>query len=48
MATSDHPGLGGSGFASDLGAQAMECVFGRIWVRPSLDLRSRNLVTLAS
>jgi alkylhydroperoxidase/carboxymuconolactone decarboxylase family protein YurZ len=46
-AITDHPGLGGSGFASDLGAQALECVFGRVWVRPGLDLRSRSLVTLA-
>lgn len=45
-AVTDHPGLGGTGFAADLGTQALECVFGRIWVRPGLDLRSRSLVTL--
>ncbi|MFJ9566959.1 carboxymuconolactone decarboxylase family protein [Streptomyces fuscichromogenes] len=34
------------GFATGLGEQSLESVFGRLWVRPGLDLRARSLVTL--
>jgi 4-carboxymuconolactone decarboxylase len=43
---SEHPGFEGDGFGSELGAQTLECVFGRVWVRPGLDRRSRSLLTL--
>ncbi|MEU9454879.1 carboxymuconolactone decarboxylase family protein [Streptomyces sp. NPDC048277] len=36
----------GEGFATALGEQSLETVFGRLWVRPGLDLRARSLVTL--
>lgn len=36
----------GDGFATGLGEQSLETVFGRLWVRPELDLRARSLVTL--
>lgn len=35
-----------TGFAAELGKQATESVFGRLWGRPGLDRRSRSLVTL--
>jgi 4-carboxymuconolactone decarboxylase len=34
------------GFAVGLGEQSVETVFGRLWVRPELDRRSRSLLTL--
>ncbi|MFG2943457.1 carboxymuconolactone decarboxylase family protein [Streptomyces sp. NPDC048282] len=34
------------GFATGLGEQSVETVFGRLWVRPGLGLRERSLVTL--
>ena len=33
-------------FAAGLLDESLECVFGRVWTRPGLDLRSRSLVTL--
>ena len=36
----------GDGFASELGELSLDAVFGRLWVRPGLDRRSRSLVTL--
>jgi 4-carboxymuconolactone decarboxylase len=36
----------GTGLADELGDLAVEDVFGRLWARPGLDLRSRSLVTL--
>lgn len=33
-------------FATGLGELALENVYGRVWVRPGLDRRSRSLVTL--
>ncbi|MDT5091341.1 MAG: 4-carboxymuconolactone decarboxylase [Mycobacterium sp.] len=36
----------GSGFASGLLNQTLDCVFGNVWTRPGLDWRSRSLVTV--
>ena len=33
-------------FAAGLLDESLECVFGRVWIRPGLDWRSRSLVTL--
>ena len=33
-------------FADEIGSLAMENVFGRLWIRPGLDKRSRSLLTL--
>ena len=33
-------------FAPELGDQAMETVFARLWLRPGLDRRSRSLLTI--
>ncbi len=34
--------------AQDLGKLAMGAVFGELWTRPGLDLRSRSLVTMSA
>lgn len=34
------------GFADEMRALSQELLFGKIWTRPGLDLRSRSLVTL--